>query len=153
MFSALTLTKKNKLSSGVTLIELMVVVAVIGMLAGTLLFVINKQRPQEAGRDAIKVSRLEGFAEAVESYRTLVGSYPTSCTASNCSSLANYVAPNIMTQMFDDGFVYTGGGGTSFRVTIPASVGGFYVYDSSWPARVMLCPAAASSLGACSSLT
>jgi type II secretory pathway pseudopilin PulG len=147
--------KIRRKDTGITLIELLLVVVVIGVLVGVLMTVINKQRPLSASRDAVFLSRLEAISEVIESYGIVNRQFPSTCTAGigNCSLLVpSYLKQLILDDLFSNGLVYTSDAtGTFFRVTIPNSLGTFYVYDSRWDGRVMDCPNVGSALGACTS--
>lgn len=60
----------QRLQSGFTLIELLVVIAVIGVLAAIVLLAINPNEQLARGRDANRISAVEGLAKAMSNYIT-----------------------------------------------------------------------------------
>lgn len=64
-----------KLNSGFTLIELMIVIAIISMVAA--LGVANYQTSLKKARDAHRKTDLQQIRSALEIYRADIGSYPT----------------------------------------------------------------------------
>jgi len=67
-----------KNQKGITLIELLIVMLIIGLLAGGMVLLINPQAQFYKGRDAQRMADLEKLQAALESYRAQNGNYPTS---------------------------------------------------------------------------
>jgi len=57
-----------KIQSGFTLIELLVVIAILGILAGAILVGINPLEQLARGRDAAKITVVNGFGKSIQSY-------------------------------------------------------------------------------------
>ena len=76
--------KKKKRNKGFTLVELMVVMAVVGILAGLTLTAFFGAR--KTARDGQRKADLEQIRSALEMYRTDEGSYPTTP-----ASLSGYI--------------------------------------------------------------
>ena len=62
---------------GLTLIELLIVIAIIGILSGITVAVINPTKQKDTARDGVKISNLQNAAMAIESYFAGEGTYPT----------------------------------------------------------------------------
>lgn len=70
---------KSKSKIGFTLIEILVVIALIGILAGVLL--VSLQGVRASARDAQRKADLETIQSALEIYKSTCGKYPTSLTS------------------------------------------------------------------------
>jgi type II secretion system protein G len=94
----------NKKSKGFTLIELMVVIAIIGMLATIVLVSLNTAR--EKARDAKRLGDIRQVALALEMYYDDNGEYPdiaAACTAATWSTMATVLeTAGFMTVVPDD---------------------------------------------------
>jgi len=77
----------KKSSSGFTLIEVLMVIALIGILAGVVISVINPTKTQSIARDGIRKENLAKLASAVEAYRQAEGKYPTNAQSSDIASV------------------------------------------------------------------
>ncbi len=71
----MTLIYKNE--NAFTLIELLIVVSIMGILAGVVLSVINPMRQRAIASDAVTSSTLNKLAEGVEAYYSAESRYPT----------------------------------------------------------------------------
>lgn len=76
-------TSQNK--NGFTLIELIVVIAIIGILAAVVLSALNASRAK--GRDAQRVSQVQEFLKAAELYYTSNGMYPDDGTVDGAAAV------------------------------------------------------------------
>lgn len=73
--------RANSLQSAFTLVELLVVIAVLGVLAASVLIAINPLEQLARGRDAGRISAVTQIGKAVQAYYTQNGSvYPTQLT-------------------------------------------------------------------------
>lgn len=90
-----------KKCGGFTLVELLIVISVIGIVAGAVLIAINPLTQMQKGRNAQRKADLRTMSNAIERYKAAYGSYPTTsgnwCGASgsdwNCGG--NFI-PNII---------------------------------------------------------
>ncbi|GIW69672.1 MAG: hypothetical protein KatS3mg101_0419 [Patescibacteria group bacterium] len=93
--------KKNK--KGFTLIELVIVVAVIGVLSGLILNAINVQGVRQKGRDAQRKAALKQIQTALELYYTEFRRYPNSggayISASTSSGLGATLNSSYISQL------------------------------------------------------
>ena len=73
------------ISRGFTLIELMVVIAIVGLLASTILVSLNNARGE--ARDSMRISQAKELVKALELYRNKNNAYPCSGgTSIDCSA-------------------------------------------------------------------
>ena len=63
-------------AKGFTLVELMVVVTVVGILAGVGIAAVNTQYQRERAEDTVRATQVENLGMAVESYFASEGTYP-----------------------------------------------------------------------------
>ena len=70
---------KNKLVSGFTIIELLIVIAIIAILAGVVL--VNFQGAQAKARDSQRLSDVRGLQAKLEEYYQANNGYPNTFTA------------------------------------------------------------------------
>lgn len=83
-------------SKGFTLLELLIVIAVIGILAGTVVVIINPIAQIQKSQDAGRKNALKNVQNALEQYYSDHGSYPVSAgcrsdQTSSCWSVSNGV--------------------------------------------------------------
>lgn len=121
--------KKN----GFTLIELMIVVSVIGVLAGVTMRIIDPQHQKAIAEDAVVQQRVSDLAVAIETYRTAEGSYPDEGTTNNpLESEATGDIAAVYIANWPEGFVYNVSG-DSFSIHATKSTSNdIYKYSSSW---------------------
>lgn len=125
--------KQNNL--GLTLIELLIVVVVLGTLAGLSVSIINPLQQEERARDGVRLSKIKTVAESIESYNQIEYSYPPDTSITNSDSLLYEV---YLDKWPGDEYKYSNIGG-GFVMEVENSLGGCYKYQSSWT-QVMRCP-------------
>ena len=76
-----------KKESGLTLIELLIVVLVIGTLSAVLVSLIDPSASEGRARDGVRLNTVKNLAEGIESYRQIEGAYPANGDPTNASSL------------------------------------------------------------------
>jgi prepilin-type N-terminal cleavage/methylation domain-containing protein len=89
---------RNKDTSGFTLIELMVVVAIVGLLASTVLA--SLQNSRVSARDVQRIQEARQLVNALELYRNQNGQYPCSgvsmaCAAGTAGGAAEVILKNM----------------------------------------------------------
>lgn len=78
---------------GFTLVELLIVIAVIGIVAGTILIAINPLAQVQKGRDAKRKSDIKQIAEALRQYKAATGTYPQENNCDTSVGMHNLAAP------------------------------------------------------------
>lgn len=61
---------------GFTMIELLIVISVIGILAGVMVAVIDPTHSQDVAEDGVRISTLDKVAQGLETYHASEGGYP-----------------------------------------------------------------------------
>lgn len=88
---------------GFTLVELLVVVAILSIVGGMIIIMINPLGVQQRSRDARRKTDLEAIRQALELYRADNGEYPTGgwygSAHSNWSSFTSQIAPDFISQV------------------------------------------------------
>lgn len=116
---------KNKLQKGFTLIELMIVVAIIGVLAAVAIPAYKSYVAKSEAATAAATVR--GLLTNIDMYQQEVGSFPTDITkvggtttmnAFGSIALANTVSGGTATFTFTDGALKTGGAGNGAATII-----------------------------------
>lgn len=102
---------KTTVSRGMTMVELLVVITLIGLLAGTLLVIIDPRRQGGKARDAQRKSHLRQIQSALEMYRSDNGQYPAAGSALTCGAALS-------------------GGGNTYLPRIPCDPLGSSAYNS-----------------------
>jgi len=138
--------KKNRNNFGFTLIELIIVISLIGVLAGVLMTVVNQERQQEYAGDAVKRQDLKSLIDGFESMYTAERFYPERGATTLSNNPCDSPAPNyIITQNYltcgpwdtavGAEYVYNsvGSPATDFCVHVQMSTStNYFKYCSSW---------------------
>ncbi len=110
--------------AGFTLIELTVVIAILGIMAGTLIVIVNPLGQLQKARDTQRKSDLRRIQSALEMYRSDNGSYPAllnDCSGKfgspDCSIIYMSIIP---TDPKGGSYIYTPGGTPVVSYTLSA---------------------------------
>lgn len=119
---------KKASQKGFTLVELLIVVAMLGALVAVTYSIINQQQQRKRAADAVNRSKLEQLSQAIESYMATEGKYPTASSgAPSGASMGEYIPT------WPTGFTYVvDAARTEFAIYISASNGNYLKYGSSW---------------------
>jgi len=115
-----------KSTGGFTLVELLVVISLIGILAGVTVSIINPIKQRRAAEDGVRQSNLQKYALGIEAYANANGEYPATIEVNE-----NNVPTDEEVKLFvskvpndepTDGLDYTyksSDSGVSFGVSVP----------------------------------
>lgn len=138
MINIKTTQKVYNGSSGFTLIEVLVVVALVALLTALVVAVLNIEGIRTKSSDAVKRSNLTQLVDGIELYYVANRKYPlcdpafyaSGCneTPSNAGLIFAYLSPYVKNWPGAD-FVYRStSSGNDFIVSVPLSSGGYVVY-------------------------
>lgn len=118
---------------GFTIIELLIVIALISVLAGVLIRVINQQRQREYAEDSVARQHLSQAVEVIETYYTAERSFPDQGGAAQDPTLgADSALVDIYLDVWPAGLVYNENG-TDYSIHIRKSTTtDYYKYNSIW---------------------
>lgn len=108
---------------GFTLIELMVVIAIIGLLASIIL--VSLSTAQQKGRDARRIADLKEIETALELYYSDHNSYPVATTQTSAVTALTALVPTYISNLTDDPL-----GGSYHYVYLSTAGGTFYCLGS-----------------------
>ncbi|PJA41449.1 hypothetical protein CO178_00155, partial [candidate division WWE3 bacterium CG_4_9_14_3_um_filter_34_6] len=72
---------RHKVLHAFTLIELLIVIGIIGILAGIVLVIINPVQQQKKANDAVILASMEKLTASLEAYYSANFTYPANCAA------------------------------------------------------------------------
>lgn len=130
---------KKIIFQGFTLVELLLVVSVVGILAGVTTTVLNPTRQKEKAKDAIIKANIEKLVLAINTYHSLEGKYPSRAAFTGSTSL--FRSTYVSTFPTDTTYTYiSNASGTTledanqYEVFAPKSDdSGYYIrYNSVW---------------------
>lgn len=138
-----------KYNKGFTLVELLIVVSVIGILAGVTISVINPERQKAIAEDGARKSNLEKVATGIEMFFQLENYYPDQGDSNNpllgadASLLGNYIS------VWPENFVYIKDN-DSFAVYVVTATNSdnIFKYSTSWR-KIRECPNGLGAVTTC----
>jgi general secretion pathway protein G len=113
----------NKSTYGFTLVELLVVISILGVLAGVTISIINPVEQRKKAQDGIRLSNLEKMALGIEAYGNANGSYPLETAITTVDSDYRPTDPEVAT--FISTIPTEQPAGAAYTYKINSSSGGF----------------------------
>lgn len=71
---------RKSYQQGFTLVELLIVISLVGILAGVTISIINPVKQRHVAEDGVRQANLEKYALGIEAYANATGKYPASVT-------------------------------------------------------------------------
>lgn len=134
---------------GFTLVELLVVISLVGVLAGVTISIINPLKQRKIAEDNVKMSNLQKLALGIEAYNNANGAYPTTLEMrdNNNDGIPDGTRVQVFISRLPNneptvGTIYSYYvSGDSFSVSVPksdSSSNECYKYRSSW-GKIKIC--------------
>ena len=124
----------NYKNQGLTLVELLLVISIIGILSGITVTVINPTKQRERAQDGVKISNLQNVSAAIEAYYAGEGKYPVSnAGVPDTNVLVNPMLSTYLNSWPGSAYIYntmTEGGINFFCVAVSNSQGRLYKFVS-----------------------
>ena len=125
---------------GFTLVELLVVISLVGILAGVMISIINPVKQRKIAEDGVRTSNLQKLALGIESYANANGNYPEKISVDTNNVPEDPEIAVFISRVPNDeptkplSYVYESTDGTSFGVAVPMASDSTkcFKYHSSW---------------------
>jgi len=141
----------NQHTAGFTLVELLVVISLIGILAGVMISILNPVKQRKIAEDGVKMANLQKYALGIEAYGNANSSYPTSITLNtdyvptDPTDLVNFVSRVPNGEPAGATYSYFSTASDNFAVVVTKSEDTAYCfkYRATW-GKIKTCPVATS---------
>jgi len=144
--------KKNYISNkGFTIVELILVVALVGILSAILVSTINVGRQRDYANDGVRRQNLMDLVQALETYSASERSYPDEGGVNNpldVSATDNVLAA-FYVEAWPSGYVYNEDGSDFSIHILMGSSTNYFKYSSVWQEIRDCTPAAINTVGSC----
>jgi len=146
-------SKKDFNARGFTIVELLIVIALIGILSAALVNIVNVRKQQDYANDGVRRQNLMDLVHAVETYSSAERSYPDEGAGNNPLTGTDSSVASHYIGLWPSGFIYNEDGSDfSIHIQMATSTTDYFKYSSTWQEIKECGPVGIDTVDTCAAL-